>query len=171
MTSTKKAFLNAGAIVAIILAGICILGGIIVCASSNLVTEKAIKDVCMLDSKYTLFTQTEDPTLEEGDYYFTYTSDGKDYKLTKGEIETMAKTTSAVMDVIAWFTIAISVANIVISAFIMRDSAHNKDRKAFIITLLVLSVLMGNLISMAFMIVGLCMKNKPEVLIETTTQQ
>ncbi len=173
MSSTKRAFLKAGAIISIVLAGICILEGILLGTLSSMVTEKSIKEGYENDTTtFTLVTDKEDETLEPGDYYFTYTVNDKEIKITRGEIVAIANVAKTVLNVFAWITILLSVANIIVAVLVIKDAKRNSNRKASIITLLVLSVLSGNLLTMAFMIVGLCLKNKPEneIIIETTQQ-
>ncbi len=162
MNRTKKGFLTAGGIISIVLASLCLLEGLVMFTGKTLVTEDFVKEMFNSDSSYTYFE--DDLTTDEvGDYYFEYTEQGTVYKITKAEIKGIVNIASTILTVVCVILIALAVANLIFAIFVLKGSHRNNCKKGFIITLLVLSVLSGNLLTMAFMIVALCIKDTPQI--------
>ena len=158
MSTTKRAFLNAGSIIAIIISAVFALVGLLFCFSSNLVTEDIIVSSYETLPSYTKVDEAD------GGYVITYKDDaGVVVEMSDEEVKLVVNILNRALNGIGWFAIILSVSNLIISILVLNATSKQKDCKGLTIALLVLSIFVANFLTMAFMIVALCLKNKPEL--------
>ncbi|HJD06222.1 MAG TPA: hypothetical protein IAB72_05090 [Candidatus Onthoplasma faecipullorum] len=138
MNKTRKAFLLAGSIVSFVEAGVLILVGLIVFGMSSMITVEMVNELLAMD-----------PTMGE---------------LTEAQVQAMVQLVKLLYTGIAIYVLALSIATIPVAVKVIKNAENNK--KGAIIALLVLSIFTANIITFAFMIVGLCLKNDPVEIVE-----
>lgn len=138
MNNTRKAFLLAGSIVSFVEAGVLILVGLIVFGMSSMITVEMVNELLAMD-----------PTMGE---------------LTEAQVQAMVQLVKLLYTGIAIYVLALSIATIPVAVKVIKNTENNK--KGAIIALLVLSIFTSNIITFAFMIVGLCLKNNPVEIVE-----
>jgi len=140
MTSKKSGFLYAGTIVNIVLASLVFLFSVLILATFTEFIPEAM-DAINRDA------------LEEGIVY------------TKEELDLIEKVTKGLIYVIFTAQSLIAIGNIAIAILLLGKTARKVYSKSLTITMLILSVLLGNYLTLAFMIVVLCLKS-PRQLVE-----
>lgn len=138
MNKTRKAFLLAGSIVSFVEAGVLILVGLIVFGMSSMITVEMVNELLAMD-----------PTMGE---------------LTEAQVQAMVQLVKLLYTGIAIYVLALSIATIPVAVKVIKNTENNK--KGAIIALLVLSIFTANIVTFAFMIVGLCLKNNPVEIVE-----
>ncbi len=147
MTDTKKSFLTAGAILGIVEASVMILTGIIMFCCIGLVDEQFITTMLEAEKEATV----------------ALTSSEMSFAITAMRVAFVAMGT---------FIMAMSAAMLVFSILVLKNKNKGIYKKGFVITLLVLSVINGNILTAAFMIVTLCLKDKTAAeIVEENIQQ
>ena len=170
MTKTKKVFLKAGSILAIVSSIFMALLGFIFIPSAALISEDFIIDTYTTEIGYTKYIA------EDGSYYIEYYEDEEDYalgikqKVTEEDIELIATVSKTLLIVAAVLCIGFGIAEFVIGLLLLIKTNKDKTSKPLIITLLVFSVLTGSMLILAFMIVALCLKDKPKVTLENVNE-
>ena len=157
MNPTKRSFLKAGAILAIISAVFMVFTGISMFTLSSSVNEKFILEMYEMEYQY-----VKVPELDGG-YHIEYFEDEDDLRPTivqDDEIILTAKIAKGAIIVLSVITIGIAVVQYIFGSKILKDVKKNISSKKHIITLLVFSILSNSTLTMAFMIVALCIKDK-----------
>jgi len=167
MNTTKKSFLKAGAIVAIVMACFTLFSGISIALSFNLINEKTIIDTITyeLDADY-----YEDA---EGNYYIEYFEDEDDIRperIEQEDIKTYTKLAKVFVVVASIVVIGVAIAQYIFGVKILKNLKKNISKKGHIITLLVLSILTNTMVTMAFMIVALCIKDTQKVTLQNINE-
>ncbi len=172
MSNTKKGFMKAGAIISIVLAVFFALGALIMFGVKSLLTDESLTALCR-DVVVEGFEMDPDyKKVTEGDtFYFEYVGTDIDMKGTKitqedldNAIKLVVNTVKVVFNIGGVILLVYAVVNMTFGIMVLGDANKGRNRTGNIIALLVFSVLSGNAITMAFMIVSLCLKNKPEEL-------
>lgn len=138
MNKTRKTFMLTGAILSIVEAGVLILVGLILFGASNMVTTGMVSEII-----------ASDPTIGE---------------VAEEELQAMVQLIQMMFNVMAFYVVALAIATIPVAIKVMKNTGNNN--KGAIIALLVLSIFTANNITFAFMIVALCLKNKPVEVVE-----
>lgn len=155
MSSKKKGFLKAGTILGIVVAVIMLLSAIAVFATKNLVTTDFVKEVLVASEEYVNI---------EGVIYEKTSTGATGAVLTEEEIKLTVDIIQSGMTMIGIFCIGIGAAMLVVSILLIHKTNKLQYSMGLTIALLVLSLFAGNLITMAFMIVALCIKDpKPTI--------
>lgn len=167
MTKTKKGFLKAGSIISIIAAVLSALMSFIFIAAANMIDEKFILETYETEIGYTYVEESD------GGYYIEYYEDEDDLHattVTDDEIQLIVTASKTILIVLTVFVLGLSVAEFVIAILILNKLSKNESKKGLIITLLVLSILSGTMLTTAFMIVALCLKDKPKATLENINE-
>ena len=170
MTTTKKGFLKAGSIIAIISAVLSALLSFVFIFSATMIDEKFILETYETELGYTYVEEAD------GSYYIEYYEDeddvmyGQKVKVTEDEIELIATISKALLIALSVFVVGLSAAQFIFAILILNKMGKDKSSKAQIITLLVLSIITGTMLTTAFMIVALCLKDKPKATLENVTE-
>lgn len=156
MSKTKRGFLKAGAIIGIVAAALIAVFGLICFMGQSIVTREFVVQATFKckENEYT--------TIENFDGSFTYkfvNENGIVEELTSADADTVASLAKAVLTTMGVYCIAMSIASVVISVFVLLNASNDKCKIGYVIALLVLSLLTCNFITAAFMIVALCLKN------------
>ena len=157
MNPAKRSFLKAGAILAIISAVFMVFTGISMFTLSNSVNEKFILEIYEMEYQY-----VKVPELDGG-YYIEYFEDEDNLRPTiveDDEIILTAKIAKGAIIAMSVIIIGIAVVQYIFGSKILKDVKKNIASKKHIITLLVFSILSNSTLTMAFMIVALCIKDK-----------
>lgn len=157
MNPTKRSFLKAGSILAIISAVFMVFTGISMFTLSSSVDEKFILEMYEMEYQY-----VKVPELDGG-YHIEYFEDEDDLRPTiveDDEILLTAKIAKGAIIAMSVITIGIAVVQYIFGSKILKDVKKNIASKKHIITLLVFSILSNSTLTMAFMIVALCIKDK-----------
>jgi len=157
MNPTKRSFLKAGAILAIISAVFMVFTGISIFTLSSSVNEKFILEMYEMEYQY-----VKVPELDGG-YHIEYFEDEDDLRPTiveDDEILLTAKIAKGAIIAMSVITIGIAIVQYIFGSKILKDVKKNIASKKHIITLLVFSILSNSTLTMAFMIVALCIKDK-----------
>ncbi len=128
MNNTKKAFMLAGAIISIVYFVVLIYLGFLFFVSSSMMTLDYVRQVVDASSYDEEMLQA---------------------------VLSIAKT---LLNMMAIYVLVIAIVSLVFSIKVLKQSSARQNKKANIITLLVVSVLSANIITAAFMIVALCLK-------------
>ena len=138
MNKTRKNFMLAGSIVSLVYAGVLILMALILFGTSNMITSEFVNEII-----------AQDPSLSD---------------IAEEQIQAMVELIKMMFNVMSFYIIALAVATIPVAIKVMKNTGNNN--KGAIIALLVLSIFTANNITFAFMIVALCLKNKPVEVVE-----
>lgn len=158
MSNVKKGFLKAGSIIGVIASTFLIIFGIVFFSATSLISEQDIVDSYSSEPGYNYYPETD------GSYTIEYLEDGEVYTITSEEIKMMTNVVKAVLIVLGFCCLGYAVALLVMSILVLKNANRDLAKKGQIITLLVLSALMGSVLPMAFMIVALCIKDKKPTL-------
>lgn len=163
MNTTRRAFLNAGSIIAIIVAVVFTLLAIISIVVAPIVTADNLAEVYEKDTASYKTYYVNGDKAEGYDYFVELNDRGEETRtiIYIEDLDDLAKITQTFLKSVGWVTLVLSVASFIVSIFVMKEANRLTNHIAPIITLLVLSLCLGNLVTFAFMIVGLCLKNKP----------
>ena len=157
MNPTKRSFLKAGAIIAIISAVFMLFTGIGFATSVSLINEELILDTITYETDYQKFKNAD------GSYYIEYFEDEDDLRpqtLTQKDIQDIVKIAKVALIVIAGVIVAVSIVQFIFGSKILKNLKKDISKKSHIITLLVFSILTETILTTAFMIVALCIKDK-----------
>ena len=136
MTKTKKGFMLAGGIISIVFgAFIALFGLLMMTAIKGMITLDFVEEVLI--------------------------NSGMAGQYTTEELEAVVAIYQALCSLIGFFCICLAVGSIVPAIFVVKNACKGVSPKGSIITTLVFSVLAGNIVTIAFMIVTLCLKDKP----------
>ena len=162
MNKTRRAFLNAGSIIAIIMACVFTLLSIICIVVAPFVTTDNLVDLYEDDTKNFKTYYINDNKDEGVDYFVELNDRGEETKtvIYVKDLDALAKLTRTFLKSVGWGTIIFEVASFIAAIFVMKDARKLENRMASIITLLVLSLFTANMLTFAFMVVGLCLRNK-----------
>lgn len=138
MNKTRKTFMLAGSIVSLVYAGVLILMALILFGTSNMITTEFVNEII-----------AQDPSLSN---------------IAEEQIQAMVELIKMMFNVMSFYIIALAIATIPVAIKVMKNTGNNN--KGAIIALLVLSIFTANNITFAFMIVALCLKNKPVEVVE-----
>lgn len=138
MNKTRKTFMLAGSIVSLVYAGVLILMALILFGTSNMITSEFVNEII-----------AQDPSLSN---------------IAEEQIQAMVELIKMMFNVMSFYIIALAIATIPVAIKVMKNTGNNN--KGAIIALLVLSIFTANNITFAFMIVALCLKNKPVEVVE-----
>ena len=162
MTKTKKAFLYAGSILGILSSIFILLVGFVFFICAPIMDKNIIFDSYYEDLNYTAYDATDNPTENKDDVvYFQENTSGE--KVAVKDIEAFTKILKTVIIFLAFILVGLGVAEMAFSIIVINVASKGSKRLASIITLLILSAVTCNLLTMAFMVVGLCLRNKPEI--------
>ncbi len=141
MNSTKKGFMMAGSIIAMVVAGIAIIMSLILLSARSIIdTEFVTKVINEMNA-----TNPADPI-----------------SMTQENIDIIMKLSRILLLVGSLILIALAVIYIVFGVKVIKLAKAGSNKKGPVITLLVFAILGGNLLVVAFMIVSLCLKFKEE---------
>ena len=136
ISKTKKSFMLAGGIIGIIVACLSVISGFVLLA---------LKSIDIYDLVIEIINST-----------------GGDASLYSAqELRTIISICQAAYGVLGIFAIGIGIGMLICSIVVIKNSTKGVPAKAATIALLVLSVFSCNVISFAFMIVVLCLKDNP----------
>lgn len=138
MNKTRKTFMLAGSIVSLVYAGVLILMALILFGTSNMITSEFVNEII-----------AQNPSLSGA---------------TEEQIQAIVELMKMMFNVMSFYIIALAIATIPVAIKVMKNTGNNN--KGAIIALLVLSIFTANNITFAFMIVALCLKNKPVEVVE-----
>lgn len=162
MSSTKKGFIKAGSILAIVASSFVILFSFIFVLAGFSVNEDFVIETYKTEPGYQYVEELD------GGYYIEYNeSEGSGWvtqTVTDDEIQLIVTVTRVILFTISAFCLGLAVAEMVISIIMLNKLKNNESKKGLIITLLVLSLLVGGIITTSFMIVALCLKDKKPTL-------
>ena len=156
MNKTKKGFLTAGSIIAIISAILGILVSILLFSFGAGLKEKHIIEIYKMDEACEYHENAD------GSYYIIDIDEetGAETILKESEIELVVKIVKGFLIVAACLEIGFGVAMMIVAIQLLKATNKNEEKKGKTIALLVLSALTGEVLTLAFMIVALCLKNK-----------
>ena len=162
MNKTKKAFMLAGSIISIVQVLVMLLGGLILIAVGSIISEEQICSVYDTDASYTRVEEGN------GDYYYVYTDQitQEQFIINDTDIQTTVQVIKTIFNSLSIYVLAMGIANLIFAIIVLKHSISESNKKFGIITLLVLSVFTSNILTTAFMIVALCIKDKPKEIIE-----
>ncbi len=159
MSKTKKGLMLAGAILGIVLASLMILGGVICVGAMNVVDEQFVTKIFDEDPEYVLV-----PGANEGEYTYVYTPTNgvadPSMDIDNKEVSMIVKISKVTLGVGGIVVLALAVCSLVSSIQVLKSANKGVTKKGPVITLLVFSALLGNLVTMGFMIAVLCMRDK-----------
>ena len=168
MNNTKKGFLRAGTILSIIFAILTVFMSVGMLSASGFINEDIVLDSFRAEKQFTLYEDVD------GGYYFEYIdvgdiedpSDDTLITMYDYEVESLSKFIKIGLIVVSAVTLCFNIAQFIIAMLILTQTNKEKVSTGLIITMLTLSALSGNFITMAFMIVALSIKNEPKQIIE-----
>ncbi len=157
MTRTKKGFLKAGAIIGIVAAALIGILGMICFAGQTIVDRDFVVQTTFncKENEYT--------TIENFDGSFTYkyvNENGITTELSSKDVDTIVSMAKSLLTTTGVYGVAMAIASVVFSILVLINACTEKCKNGYIITLLVLSLLTCNVLTAAFMIVALCLKDK-----------
>lgn len=158
MSKTKKGFLNAGAIISIVLAVVFILLGVVFLGANSFINKNFVVEAYKADPEYRDISEGEEIKFE----YVGTDQTLVGTVITGEDIEIVVTLVQNVVKFFAWILIILAVLNIVLPVLVFGVVNKESDGIGSIIGLLIVSVLSFNFITMAFMITALCLKNKPK---------
>lgn len=161
MTATKRGFLRAGGVLALVASVFLALMGFVLVGATATIDEDFIIDTYKTEDGFAYVEEAE------GGYHIEYFEDDDDLLPTivkDDEIQLIAKLSKVVLAVMSVFIIGLAVAQFIFAILILSKLSKEKSSKKQIITLLVLSILTGSMLTAAFMIVALCLKDKKPTL-------
>lgn len=162
MTKTKRTFLYAGSILGILSAVFMLLIGCVFFICAPVMTKDIVIDSYYEDVNYTAYDANDVPTENKEDIvYFQENTSGE--KITVKDINALVKILKTVVLFLAFILVGLGVAEMAFSIIVINVAAKGSKRLAAIVTLLILGAVTCNFLTMAFMIVGLCLKNKPDI--------
>ena len=132
MNGTKKAFLLAGSILGIIEAASMILIAISLFSVVGSIDVNAV--ITLLEEEAMLYSDVE--------------------------LAAIAELTNTIIAIMSAYMAGMSVAMLVLSIIVLKQRNKGVSKKGTIIALLVISILNANILTAAFMIVALCLKDK-----------
>lgn len=132
MNGTKKAFLLAGSILGIIEAASMILIAISLFSVVGSIDVNAV--ITLLEEEAMLYSDVE--------------------------LAAIAELTNTIIAIMSAYIAGMSVAMLVLSIIVLKQRNKGVSKKGTIIALLVISILNANILTAAFMIVALCLKDK-----------
>lgn len=157
MNQTKKNFLKAGSIIAIVSAVFMLFTGISFVSSVGVVNEELILNTITYETDYQKFENAD------GSYYIEYFEDEDDLRpqrLEQKDIQDIVKIAKVALIVISVVIFAVSIVQFIFGVKILMNLKKEIGKKSHIITLLVFSILTDTILTTAFMIVALCIKDK-----------
>ena len=132
MNGTKKAFLLAGSILGIVEAASLIMMALSLFSLIGTIDVEAVR--LLLEEEAVLFTEME--------------------------LVQITELVNVIIPAMAIYITGISVSMLVLSVVVLKQRNKGVSKKGCIIALLVISILSANIITAAFMIVALCLKDK-----------
>ncbi len=163
MSTTKRSFMLSGSIISIVLSVILIaFGSILIILAPHLTTDNFVK---IYESDTVNYEKHLDDA-GEIDYFIEKGTDPA-VKVYVKDLDSLSKVLNTSLKVLGGIIVGVQVATLVFSILVIGASVKGKSKIGLIITLLILSIFSCNVLTFAFMIVCLCLKDKPEVEIET----
>lgn len=141
MNGTKKGFMLAGGILAIIAASSFIILALILLAGRSMVDVDFVTQI-----------------INE-----TNLNNPNQIALTEANINMVMRLTRSMMMIGSLVLIAFAVLNLVFGIKVLKLASAKSNKNASVITLLVVSILSCNMLTAAFMIVSLCLKFKEDM--------
>ncbi len=167
MNVTKRNFLKAGAIIAIVSAVFMLFTCFGFISSIGMIDEELMLNTITYETDYEYFEN------EDGSYYIEYFEDEDDLRperLEQKDIQDMVKIAKGVLVGLSVLIFAISLVQFIFSVKILKNLKKGISKKSHIITLLVFSILTDTILTAAFMIVALCIKDNPKVTLENINE-
>ncbi len=164
MTKTKSGFLKAGSIIAIVMAAIIAMFGLTFIAGRTMVDRDMVVEA-VFEMKI------EDvEVINNADGSISYKNPTTGARLESREVDDLIKVTKMILVTIGVYSIAMAIASLIIGVFNLVATSQEKAKTGFIITQLVLSIFTANILTFAFMIAALCLKDKKveENVVEST---
>ena len=164
MTKTKSGFLKAGSIIAIVMSVLLVLTGFIFIKSSSLVTTDMVMYVAygVENGQYRTITVTDGIRL-----YEFYDANGSRQIVQADAVDDVTTLAKSILKTAGIVSIVLETATLAIAICTLCATNKGQAKTGLIITQLVLALFSANLVTFAFMIVALCLKNKkveqPEV--------
>lgn len=162
MSKTKKGFLIAGAIITLLSCVVMLLSSKIFDMAKDFINEDFIIK-SYEEEGYQKITNPDGSYVLQLEDEITY----EKTNVTEDEVQLIIKGSYVVIDTVKFSLLAFSVISGILAVCILVQTSKEKSKKGTIVALLVISALTFNYITMAFMIVALCIKNKPKVVIES----
>lgn len=166
MNKTKKGFLTAGSIIAIVAACFGILVSILLFSFGVGLKEKHIVEIYKMDES------AEYHENADGSYYIIDIDEetGEETILKESEIEIIVKIAKGFLIFASFVEVGLDIAIMIIAIKLLKATNKKEEKKGLTIALLVLSALTGEILTLAFMIVALCLKNKQKPVISDYQQ-
>ena len=153
MTKTKSGFLKAGSIIAIVAAAFIAMLGLTSIASQKLVSRELVAASAFEISIDDL------EIIDNADGSVIYKNPANGQKLESEEVDLIVDLTKKVLVAVGVYSIAMSIASFVIAVLNLVKVNQEKSKTGLIVTQLVLSIFTANVLTFAFMIVALCLKD------------
>ena len=153
MNKSKKSFLLIGSILTIVASVFAILGGLFCFLVGSMCDEDFIKQIYIEDPEYQL---TELPD----DYYFEYMEDGQLMKITENDIEFISDIIETITTIAGVVILGTAAVKMGLAIRIIIANSHDKYAKGSVITLLVLSIINGNILEIIFLALAMSTKDK-----------
>ena len=129
----RRSFMLAGAIIGIICAASLLIMGLSLISSLDIITFDMVAEIL--------------------------TTEGVIAEFTTDAINSIVKIARIVYVVMGLFVLGLGISGLVLSIKVLKQANANSNKKGCIIALLVISILSGNLVTAAFMITALCLRN------------
>lgn len=139
MNNTKKGFMYAGGILGIIASVVAIMTGVIALITTSVIDFNFVNEVI-------------------NEMNATATTAEEFIVLTEAQINTVVRISRVITVIFGLSALGLGIANSILSNKVIKLGAAGSNKKGVVIALLVLSVLIGNVVTMAFMITALCLK-------------
>lgn len=153
MSITKRRFLKAGAIISIVLSVFSLISCVSLIPTASTLNENGLVKILTQEENIKLHE------VSENDYYLEVDFGDNIMEITKSEIESLISPLKVALLIVGVVGSLLCAGEFVI-AIVLLNKLKNIVGKGLIISLLVLSITTGNFITMAFMIVALCVKDK-----------
>ncbi len=162
MSTTKRSFMLSGSIIGIVLSVVWIaFGSILIILAPYLTTDNFVK---IYESDTVNYEKHLDDA-GEIDYFIEKGTD-PEVKVYVKDLDSLSKVLRTSLKVFGGLIVGVQVATLVFSILVIGASVRGSSKIGSIITLLILSIFSFNILTFAFMIVCLCLKDKPEVGLE-----
>lgn len=161
MANTKKGFLKAGGILSIITATMAIIVGLFAFSFCNYYLNRDLF-IAIYESDPTTYEKVEN---SDGSIEFRYVDEttGDTVVITEGEIDLAVSAIKSVVRVGVVILIGISIAKMAVAICLMINTFKDKNSMGLTIALLIMSCVTVCFLTVAFMIVALCLKDSPKV--------
>ena len=153
MNKTKKSYLLIGSILTIVVSVFSILGGMFCFLIGSVCDEDFVKQIYIEDPEYQLVELPDE-------YYFEYMEDGNLMKITEDDIELVSDLIETITTAVGVVIIATAAVKLGLAIRIIIANSRNTYAKGSVITLLVLSIINGNILEIIFLALAMSTKDK-----------